>query len=64
MNTLNRICCNQPRKLEARVNPPSATTLLMRDPKQPAALLATVNIHESVFQRIAMSDDGYLYAIH
>jgi uncharacterized protein (DUF2235 family) len=49
----------QPRKLEARVDPPSDTTLLMRDPKQPAALLTTVNIHESVFQRIAMSDDGY-----
>jgi hypothetical protein len=31
----------------------------MQDPKQPASRLRTVNIHESVLQRIATANDGY-----
>jgi hypothetical protein len=49
----------QPRKIGARIDPPDPTTLLMQDPKEPASRLRTVNIHESVLQRIAIATDGY-----
>ena len=49
----------QPRKIGAHINPPDPTTRLMQDPKQPASQLRTVNIHESVLQRIATANDGY-----
>jgi uncharacterized protein (DUF2235 family) len=49
----------QPRKIGAHINPPDPTTRLMQDPKQPAARLQTVNIHESVLERIATANDGY-----
>jgi hypothetical protein len=49
----------KPRKIGAHIDPPDPTTRLMQDPKQPAARLRTVNIHESVLQKIATADDGY-----
>jgi uncharacterized protein (DUF2235 family) len=53
----------QPRKISARLNPPNPTTLLMQDPTQigpgQRAQLASVNIHQSVFERIATGNDGY-----
>jgi len=53
----------QPRKISARLNPPSPTTLLMQDPTQTRpgqrARLQSVNIHQSVFERIAAGNDGY-----
>jgi hypothetical protein len=38
----------QPRKIAAHIDPPDPTTRLMQDPKQPAARLRTVNIHERI----------------
>ena len=53
----------QPRKISARLNPPSPTTLLMQDPTQirpgQRAQLASVKIHQSVLERIATGNDGY-----
>ena len=50
----------QPRKISAHVDPPDQTTLLMQDPNpQFTALLTSVKIHASVFQRIVRGNDRY-----
>ena len=49
----------QPRKIAARLAPPPQNTLLMQDPTQKVAHLASVKIHQSVFERIADGSDGY-----
>jgi hypothetical protein len=53
----------QPRKISARLRPPDPTTLLMQDPTQyrpgQRAQLRSVNIHQSVFERIASGNDSY-----
>jgi uncharacterized protein (DUF2235 family) len=50
----------QPRKISARVDPPDRTTLLMQDPEpKTSALLTSVKIHDSVFQRIQHGPDRY-----
>jgi uncharacterized protein (DUF2235 family) len=53
----------QPRKISARLRSPDPTTLLMQDPTQTRpgqrAQLRSVNIHQSVLERIGAGNDSY-----
>ena len=49
----------QPRKIAAHIKNADPGTLLMQDPYSTARRLKSVQIHESVFQRIAFGNEGY-----
>jgi uncharacterized protein (DUF2235 family) len=50
----------QPRKIVAKLDPPDPSTLMMQDPdRKGKGFLRRVQVHESVFHRIASGNDRY-----